>query len=78
MRRRLIITLTFPIVIYIFLMGWLQFRIPSKKISLKKEPAKESTAMEKQAELASDEGIEFELIKEGTVIECIKQHEVSR
>jgi len=71
MRRRYVIILAFPIIAFIFLIGWVLYYIRSNQKSATKEPEKKSTAVEKQTELASDEGIEMELIDEKNTIEYI-------
>jgi len=77
MRRRLVIILAFPIITFVFLIGWVLYCI-SKQEKLTKEHIKESTFVEKQTEIAADEGIEMGVIEEKITIEYIEQYEVTK
>jgi hypothetical protein len=68
MRRRVITILAFPILAYIFLIGWALYCTGSKKASLPQKTAKKSTITEKQAESTADEGIQMGLIEEEEII----------
>jgi hypothetical protein len=63
-RRRVIIILAFPILAFIFLIGWALYCTGSKKANLPQKTAKKSTIAEKQAESTGDEGIQMGLIEE--------------
>lgn len=64
MRRRLVIFLTFPIIVSLFLIGWVLYCIGSRQESLKKGAERKSNAVEKKAELIADEEIEVGLTEE--------------
>ena len=63
MRRRLVIILTFPLIVSLFLIGWVLYCVGSKHESVKKGTERKSNAEEK-AELIADEGIEMGLTEE--------------
>jgi hypothetical protein len=64
MRRRLVVILTFPLMVSLFLIGWVLYCVGSKHESLKKGTERKSRAVEEKAELIADEGIETGLIEE--------------
>ena len=64
MRRRLVIILTFPLIVSLFLIGWVLYCVGSKQESLKKGTERKSNAVEEKAELIADEGIEMGLTEE--------------
>ena len=64
MRRRLVIILTFPLIVSLFLIGWVLYCVGSKQESLKKGTERKSNAVEEKAELITDEGIEMGLTEE--------------
>ena len=64
MRRRLVIILTFPLIASLFLIGWVLYCVGNKHESLKKETERKLKAVEKKAELITDEGIEMGLTEE--------------
>ena len=64
MRRRLVIILTFPLIVSLFLIGWVLYCVGSKQESLKKGTESKSNAVEEKAELITDEGIEMGLTEE--------------
>ena len=63
MQRRLVVILTFPLIIIFFLIGWVLYCIGGKHESLKKGTERKSNAVEKEAELTADEGSEMGLIE---------------
>ena len=74
MRRRLVIILTFPLIASLFLIGWVLYCVGSKHKSLKKETERKLNAVEKKAELITDEGIEMGLteeVGEEIAVQCI-------
>jgi len=64
LRRRLVKILTFPIIVSIFLIGWILYCVGNKQENRPKGNSKKSTAVRKQEELTADEGIEMGLIEE--------------
>ena len=64
MQRRLVVILTFPLIIIFFLIGWVLYCIGGKQPSLKKETERKSNAVKNKAESFSEEEIEIGLIEE--------------
>lgn len=64
MRRRLVVILTFPIIVFIFLLGWILYFVGGKHKSREEKTTKKST---------SEEDIEMGLIEENDTIENDQQ-----
>ena len=64
MQRRLVIILTFPLIVSFFLIGWVLYCIGGKGSNRKNVNELKSNVSEKKAELTNDEDIEIGLVEE--------------
>jgi len=71
MRRRLVLILASPIIVPIFLIGWILYCVGNKQGSPDKATAKKSSNAEKQAKLKTDKKIEMGLIEEKIAVRYI-------
>ena len=64
MRNRIITILLFPVIAFIFMIGWILYWIGKQKENTKKKPQRNSSSVVKDVEETEEDSIEVGLMEE--------------
>ena len=64
MRNRIITILLFPVIAFLFMIGWILYWVGKQKINTKEEPQRNSNSVVKDAEETEEDSIEVGLMEE--------------